>query len=243
MKDKILIIVPTRSRGQKILEFIDSWNITSPTQADLLICLDEDDAHNYTLVESEGLMIDIGPRIRMIPTLNRAALKYMKDYKYIGFAGDDHRYRTPGWDKEFIESIQANGGVGIVYGNDLLQGKTLATEVVMSSNIIQTLGYMVPPGLIHLYADNFWMDLGKRCGCLEYLPEVVIEHCHFTNGKSGVDALYEEVNSHSMFEHDRQAYELYCSTQLENDVQKITGLQHVQRIANLSNSESVADSN
>jgi hypothetical protein len=78
--------------------------------------------------------------------------------------------------------------------------------VVISSVIIRALGYMVPPGLEHLYLDDFWKRLGQDLGHLEYLPDVIIEHCHPNAGKATWDDGYERVNSPGQNAWDRAAY-------------------------------------
>jgi hypothetical protein len=64
-----------------------------------------------------------------------------------------------------------NNGVGIAYGNDLLQSEKLPTAVCMTSNIIDALDYIVPPQLQHMYADNFWKDLGICTKIIKYFPK------------------------------------------------------------------------
>ena len=57
---------------------------------------------------------------------------------------------------------------------------------------------MVPPGMIHLYFDNFWLDFGRAMGKITYLPDVIIEHMHPAVGKAVLDAGYQEVNAPEM---------------------------------------------
>jgi hypothetical protein len=225
MENKILVICPTRTRYDKIHQTIEAFIKTQTGFADLLIAMDEDDRDGYTFTdyEHEYIKIEVNPRIRMIPTVNLVANKYCNEYKYIGFIGDDHMFRTRGWDKIFLDKLEEMK-VGIVYGNDLLQGRELATAGFLTSNIVSTLGYIAIPELIHLYMDTFWMSLGRALGKLEYFEDVTIEHCHFTNGKGTKDDLYTEVNSSSMYQHDGEVYNKYCAERLESDVAKLRQL-------------------
>jgi hypothetical protein len=122
--------------------------------------------------------------------------------------GDDHMPRTVGWDAAYLEALRELG-TGLVYGNDLLQGSSLPTQVAMTTDIVRALGYMAPPDLTHLYVDNFWRDLGRSAGCLRYLPDVIVEHRHPAAGKAQWDAGYARVNNSAMYEHDATAYEQY----------------------------------
>lgn len=211
---KLLIIVPTRERVEKMEEFYEAFSSTSLI-ADLCVGLDDDDEANYP--RKEGVIYEVNPRLRMNGTLNLLAKKYADEYEYIGFLGDDHRPRTRGWDKILVEEIE---GVkhGIVYGNDLFQGQDLPTSVILNASIIRVLGYMSPPALTHLYLDNFWKDLGKNLGSLFYRDDVIIEHMHFSLGKSKADDLYMEVNDPKMFHRDRTQYQQYLQVSFQGAI-------------------------
>lgn len=141
----------------------------------------------------------------------------------IGFCGDDHRPRTHGWDKAYLDALREMG-TGIVYGNDLLQGENIPTQVAMTSDIVRALGYMAPPSLTHLYVDNFWKVLGNGADCLRYLPDVIVEHLHPVAGKAEWDEGYKRVNSRAMYERDAAAFDEWLSTSMLSDVAKVRAL-------------------
>ena len=213
---EVLLIVPTRSRPDKSLEFYDSF-IENSSITDLLYALDDDDCE-YPRID--GVMYEVNPRMGMNGTLNYVATKYADQYDYIAFMGDDHRIRTKDWDKDLVESISGFEN-GVAYGNDLLQGSKLPTAVLMDARIVRKLGYMAPPKQRHLYLDDFWKTLGTALDTLRYNPGVIIEHLHFTNGKADSDALYQEVNAPALYEKDRVAYEEYVRNDLPNDLAKL----------------------
>jgi hypothetical protein len=190
---------------------------TTSGLSDLMFALDEDDEMNYPRLDD--VLYEVNPRIRMCPTLNLVATKYAERYDALAFMGDDHKFNTVGWEEIFLKAIDENNGVGICYGNDLLQGQRLPTAVTLSSNIVRTLGYMVPPTLIHMYADNFWKELGERLKRLFYFGNIVIEHVHYSNNKSGADAQYHEVEG--FFSDDERAYNHYKSHQMGEDISKL----------------------
>jgi hypothetical protein len=212
--NKVLLIVPTRGRPTKSLEFYDEFKKNS-TITDLVFGLDDDDVE-YPRID--GVMYEVNPRAMMNGTLNLIATKYADQYEYIAFMGDDHRPRTPGWDAELVNSIK-DIKHGIAYGNDLLQGRSLPTAVLLKSSIVKTLGFMAPPAMKHLYLDNFWKDMGIELRSLFYRDDVIIEHLHPAAGKADNDSGYLEVNSSAIFEHDRLAYGNYMSTQMSNDIE------------------------
>jgi len=213
--NKVLLIVPTRSRSKASLDFYKSF-IENSSITDLMFAIDEDDADNYPRID--GVLYEVNPRMGMNGTLNYVALKYLKDYDYIVFMGDDHRIRTKDWDVTLSSSI---GNKGLAYGNDLFQKENLPTSVMISSNIISAIGYMAPPNQKHLYLDDFWLLLGKKLDAIYYHPDVIIEHMHYTLGKSEVDELYSEVNDPSMYSADQVAFSDYINNQFELDLEKI----------------------
>ncbi|CAB4149313.1 hypothetical protein UFOVP529_91 [uncultured Caudovirales phage] len=213
---RLLLIVPSRKRPKACAELLEEFLKTSE-DAEILFGLDDDDKSEFPTAVLEAA--EINPRLRMGGTLNLLANKYAEKYEYIGFMGDDHRPRTQGWDRILCDAIGDKPGVA--YGDDLLQGANLPTAVVLSSSIVQKIGYMVPPTLVHMYMDNFWRDFGDKLGNLQYRPDVIIEHLHYLAGKAINDLQYQEVNSSSVYENDRIAYGLYQAGQFDKDIKKV----------------------
>ncbi len=211
----VLVIVPTRGRPDSSVEFHKEF-LAKSMISDLMFAIDEDDADSYPRID--GVLYEINPRMGMNGTLNYVATKYADKYKYIAFMGDDHRVRTFGWDLVMAERI---GSLGVAYGNDLIQGQALPTAVLMSSNIIKAIGYMAPPKQKHMYLDNFWLDLGTKLNAIHYLEDVIIEHLHFSVGKSDMDSSYQETNDSAIYNADKVAYDEYLSTQMDIDIDKI----------------------
>lgn len=217
MQNTNLVILPTRSRPDKAAEAVELLQKNSVI-SDICVAIDDDQSELYPRLD--GVIYEVNPRLRMNGTLNLVATKYADKYKTIFFLGDDHHVRTKAWDEKLYRPIKKRG-YGLSYGDDRLQGKNLATAVMMSTNIIRILGYMAPPKLIHLYMDNFWMNLGQALQCLDYAPEAVIEHMHYLAGKSTQDAQYAEVNSDEMYKTDRETYLEYVTNDLKFDLEKL----------------------
>lgn len=211
----MLYIVPSRGRPDNIRALIEAWEATRD-EARLWVCVDDDDPTGpgyEALTLPPWVTLSSGERLRLGGTLNAWAdvAVHHDNFSVIGFMGDDHRPRTPHWDSLILETISAVGGTAVVYGNDLLQGKTLATAVAISANIIDVLGYMVPPGMTHLFLDNAWGDIGRVVGNFVYRSDVVIEHVHPVAGKAQWDDVYKEVNSGEMWDADEKAYKSWLA--------------------------------
>lgn len=208
MKD-LLTIVPTRGRPTSVPRLAQAWRDTGAhVHADLLLALDLDDPelHHYlAAVDAEGaawLTAEVyGPWQPMVTKLNTAANAHATTYPNLGFAGDDHVPRTPGWAQLYTAEL-ARLGVGIVYGDDGIWNGRLSTEWAMSSAIVLRLGRMVPARVQHLYCDNAVMELGLAAGCVTYLGNVFIEHMHPTAGKAPTDPGYAAVNSAERYRDD-----------------------------------------
>ena len=214
-----LVIVPSRHRNEQHKEFVKEFQSNS-TASDLMFVLDRDNEQVYERMPGVIYHVHDTQTRGIGEPLNSTALANSDRYKYIGFMGDDHRTRTPGWDQTMIDGSR-HSKTCVCYGDDLIQGKLLPTAVLLSANIVSTLGFMAPPVLKHLYLDEFWRDLGKALGSLFYFPEVVIEHMHHSQGKSLPDKTYSEAGDKATRRLDRDAYRKYQAEQMALDVEKL----------------------
>lgn len=221
---RIAVIMPTRSAGgvrdAAASSAAASWLQTTSGISDFYYGLDSDDACNYTLPEYAKKLVN--PRVRLVPKLNKMAEQLQDSYDYLLFIGDDHRFLTKGWEESFVSDADKLGGVAILYGNDLLQGEALPTAVLVGTAITKALGYMAPPCIQHMYADNFWKDLGTALSIIKYYPEIIIEHRHFSVNKSKVDSQYREVAA--LHRGDEKAYKKYLIEDFAADVAKVRKL-------------------
>jgi hypothetical protein len=229
-----------------VKEIVESFRETCEKDTDLTFVVDESDsskeAYSTAVRESlyVGLVDDNGwrtwerlnsvragvlmtPAVNMVDAMNKAAGYFLEHFreapKAVAFMGDDHRPRTPGWDTAYLNALQQQPG--FVYGNDLLQGRDLPTQVAISASVVRALGHMAPDVLTHLYVDDYWRTLGQQAGCLTYLPDVVVEHLHPSDGKSAWDDGYRRVNSPEMYERDASAYARYWREHGSRDVARV----------------------
>ena len=220
MSNSNLVILPSRSRPDNVERCINALKENSVI-SDFCVAIDDDQSDLYPRLD--GVIYEVNPRLRMNGTLNLVANKYADKYKTIYFLGDDHLVKTKNWDRHLAEAINIKG-YGLAYGNDLLQGKNLATAVMMSTNIIEILGFMAPPKLIHLFMDNFWMTLGLKINSLYYFDDVIIEHLHPYAGKAEMDAGYTDANSEEVGSADQKEFVRYLSEEFEDDLKKVMKL-------------------
>jgi len=212
-----LVIIPTRGRpenAERAVKYLKEHSKVS----DIVLGLDEDDEYNYPRLD--GVIYEVGPREYMIATLNKIAMKYVDDYLFFTFLGDDNIVTTEAWDVAMSLTL-AQKGYGIAYGNDMFQEDKLPTSIMITTNIVKALGFMAPPQQKHLYADNFWQALGKGLGSYYYFPTVYWEHLHFYNKKADKDIIYIEANSKERYEKDRKSFHKYMKKHYVNDVLRV----------------------
>lgn len=222
----LLFIVPSRGRPNNIAALHDAWSSTTTGVSGLLVAADADDPElpGYRDVCGErGIELTVGPRIRMVPTLNKVAVERGPHHYALGFLGDDHRFRTLGADAHYLAALRTLG-TGWVYGNDLIAGERLPTQWAQTSDIVQALGTMIPASVTHMWADNTIWDLGHALDRITYLPDVIVEHCHPLAGTAAEDDGYREVNAPDAFEADRLIYADWYEHQMPADVAKLRAL-------------------
>lgn len=209
------VIVPSRGRPQNIARLLGAWrDTTNPRFTQLTVVVDHDDpevpAYQALKDGSQGNWWDLEVQdkyCKLGPVLNAYAAEHARHYAYVGFMGDDHLPRYPLWDEQLCWVLE--GEPGVAYGNDLFQSEWLPTAVVISSNLIKSLGYFQPPQLVHLYFDDFWKLLGQSVGNLKYRGDVVIEHLHPVAGKTAWDSQYAWTTSGQLLGEDGERYQQY----------------------------------
>jgi hypothetical protein len=210
------MLCPSRERPAQVADLRKQWAKVTGQEADLLVAVDANDPQRAAY-EAGGLVQVLRAGHRWLaPILNDLAAEHAPDYEYIGFLGDDHRPVTPGW----AARLAGAAGLGVAYGNDLIQGPAAATAVVISSRLVTGLGFMVPGRIRHLCMDLFWLNLGQAF-TLAYLPDVIIEHLHPTVGKNAWDAGYSRVNAPAQFDWDWGAYREYLAEGWPADLHRL----------------------
>lgn len=226
----LVVIVPSRGRPGEIAALAMAFWDTCTAGTQLVVVIDADDPSRRSYHDAlRGMpnvpyILEQPPGNTMVTALNLGALMAAERGFAVGFMGDDHRPRTFGWDRAYLDALR-DLGTGIVYGDDGLQGENLPTQVAMTSDIVRALGWMALPGLRHLYVDNVWKALGAAADCLRYLPDVLVEHMHPFAGKAELDDSYARVNSAEIAGHDLDVYERWLgSGAAVDDVSKVLEL-------------------
>lgn len=227
----LAIITPTRGRPRQFADMVEAAEQTAAGSVMVVSCIDDDDPARAEYDESTPptptRLRYYGPRRSLSAWTNLAALNLVNapdPPRYLASLGDDHRPRTPGWDRLLIGAIEAGAGYGFGYGNDLLQGAYMPTAWVVSADVVRALGWMMLPGCAHMYVDTAVLELGKAARCITYRPDVVLEHLHPVAGKAAWDSSYRESNAPDRYAADRAAFEAWRTTRLADDAATILAL-------------------
>ncbi len=209
----LTVLVPSMGRPKNAVRLYESFRETCRADTELLIVCSNNDSQlpkYLKLLNGYGRVLQVAQGRRgMVDALNTAfSILYRELGFAVAFLGDDHRPRTVGWDEMYLETLRGLG-TGMVYGDDLLQGENIPTQIAMTTDIPKALGYMVPPEFQHLWVDVVWKDWGNDTGRIVYRGDVVVEHLHPLAGKAQSDANYDAVNSSAVATHDQLAYAAY----------------------------------
>ena len=213
----LLVIVPSRGRPDSVQRLWGRMRQTCRGDTRLLVSLDADDPAwgDYpggplyqTLWNTRGV----------VAHFNAAAAGFGRDFRFIGALGDDFLPSTDAWDTEIMEALTETP---LAYGNERFPGRVPGESVChifMRAEVVRALGYVGPPAFKHMYVDNCWAAWGQACG-ITYLDGTVLEHLHFTAGKSAHDATYDQAMSFG--DADRAAWDAYLAGGLAADIAKI----------------------
>jgi hypothetical protein len=223
----LLVIVPSRGRPENIRRLLNGVHETSKLATHVHVAADDDDPdlESYRQVMDEagspGDVLETGPRKGLAAWTNEIALRRAGEYPFLASFGDDHLPRTQHWDYYLVRAIEHMGG-GFSYPWDG-QREDVPQAVVVSSGIVQALGWMCEPSLQHYYVDNVWADLGRGAGCIRHCRAVAVDHVHPAAGKAPADKTYTEAGG--KLAADREAYQEWRRSRMTGDIAKIIALQ------------------
>jgi len=180
-------ILPSRSRPQNIQRLIGSWGKTGASTG-VELCIDFDDPcrEQYEAMNMpQSWRLVVGQRGPLSAIYN-AAYQRHKYLSWMGFIADDVVPITNGWDTKLIEAAGSDGMAVPAGGHD----PDGAPHFVLGGDLVRSMGWLSIPGLDRLYIDSAWQDIATDRGVLRRVPEVVLEHRHFSNKKARIDATY-----------------------------------------------------
>jgi hypothetical protein len=229
----VVVLVATRDRPGQALATLMSFKATS-TRPDTRIIFgldhDEPQLNAYLELLPSFVVWNAGPDSGSLTKVTNSMLGACNEGDVIGSVGDDHRFRTKGWDEAIYATAKFNPP-GVIYPNDAFQGANLATAFFAHGDVVRALGWLALPVCDHMYIDNAIMDIGRGLNSLHYLPNTIIEHLHPAAGKGIMDASYARTNSKTQMSKDELAYTEWKENGLSSDISRIREYLDGQRIS------------
>jgi hypothetical protein len=223
----LLVIVPTRGRPQNLARLLGAVHATRTAVTHVAVAVDDDDpdlaAYEIVMAEHGGAgdWLTHGPRDGLIGWTNAVALPQASEYRYLASFGDDHLPRTKGWDTALLRAIDDMGGTGISFPWDGMR-EDVPEAPVVSSDIVQALGWLLNPACQHYYGDDTLGALGRGAGCLRHCRAVWVEHVHPGAGTAPGDRTYKD--SSASIAADKAAYQTWRQHHMATDVATIRAL-------------------
>lgn len=109
------------------------------------------------------------------------------------------------WDERILHKYEMIDGPGILQVNDGITTLKL-TIPIMNRLAYAKLGYMYHPGYISMYADDDLRRTAIRHGMYYNGTDILIEHRHYTVGKSKFDRTYQLENNQKAWKHGEKLY-------------------------------------
>jgi hypothetical protein len=200
----IAILTPSRQRPGKLDRLIDSVHETASDKNSIRLYnyIDTDDPRmqQYRNNEEKNFfptVFNVYDKPQSVSkSWNVLAEKAMYESKVWGadvliMGNDDQVYLTKDWDIKLQEEIEKyDDDIYCCWFEDLINGKSHCSFPIISKKWYETLGYFTP-GIFHFgYNDTWVYDIAKRIDRCHFIPEVTVEHLHFSTGKVQMDSTY-----------------------------------------------------
>lgn len=182
----ISILCPTRGRPEMVRRMMNSVRNTQSGEVEILLYFDNDDQARYVSYPQADVIMSgegtVGQHWNKMADVARGNILMM--------GNDDFIYHTPGWNNIVEDKIVENFPDDIyVAWTDDGSGKAdkRCAVPIVSRRWVDTLGYFCPPGFKFFYNDTWISELGTLVERKLYIPEVLVEHCHFSFDKMEAD--------------------------------------------------------
>lgn len=189
-----MFFLPSRNRPERLQQALDKIIKAGASNPGLIVIDGEDEAKYANLRLPDGWSLKFLPHdMGGVARVWNWCIDNHPDLPWYGMITDDLHVQTEGWDTKLIE---AAGARGIASADDKWQARANVSEgrlhgaVVFGGDLIRTVGYWAPRGMIHNFVDDLWEQIGRSFGCWRSCMDVVTEHMHPAVGKSGLDETY-----------------------------------------------------
>ena len=189
------ILCPTRKRVKQLSRYIESIleNADKPERCTFHFLVDNDDFETIDYLDS---LIEKNYRLKyQAHPHGSVALSDMWNKIYekcddeiVMISGDDAIMRSSHWDS-IIDSVfsQVPDKICLVYGKDGIHDQKFAAQFFLHRQWIETAGYIFPKYYTADWADTWVFEVSKILQRALFVPDIFLEHMHWSVGKSEVD--------------------------------------------------------
>lgn len=153
---------------------------TVPDQVELLFYVDSTDPQLGAYQEQFPNEVTVGPEQSIGVSWNVLAAKARGSY--LRMTNDDEVFQTPGWDRLLVDAYTRTfpDGLGAIFCADGIHNGRLCAFPMFSRKVYDVWGCFCPQQFEFFYHDTAIADIFHRIERLHYVPEVLIEHQHWT---------------------------------------------------------------
>lgn len=210
----LLIKIATRGRYDRFFEALDQYyqNLSHKVSYHFVISCDIDDPVMNSekaidkLKSYPNLSFYFENNLSKIEACNKNIDLHL-DFDVLLLGSDDMIPVMKGYDEIIISSMNAYfpDTDGVLHFNDGVRGYDLNTLSIMGKKYYDRFGYIYYPEYRSFYCDDEFMQLSRFLNKAVYIDSVIIEHRHFSVGKSEIDELYIKNDKH--WNHDKNLYD------------------------------------
>jgi len=202
----LVVICPTLWRRANAERLVESWAAT-PRAADTHLALIADRVDR----SYEGMRLPAGVRIWyplgfgwLTEKTNIVARAFAGTHTAVMSTGDDSIFTDPGWDGKLLEPLEAAPGVSWPVEE---RPHPNPGSFVVSSEIVDALGWLMLPDLHHHWADHATWQLANDAGC-GHPTDARLPQLHYQQRPDiPYDATYQR--GESMARQDADAYQAW----------------------------------
>ncbi len=198
---QLVWIMPTFGRPWRCQEALSSIAVAGASRGLVIVDGDRDPLYDGLVLPDRWRIVRL-PANRGVCGVLNFVLNTRGYESWYGFISDDSVVRTEAFD---LPLIDAAGRTGFANSADGWQAHArMHGAVVFGGDLLRALGWWAPPGLVHCFVDDAWEHIGRTLGNWVHVPQVMVEHIHFWNGKASHDETYRK--AYTSFESDRAKF-------------------------------------
>jgi len=222
-------LLPTRNRIGNLRRFLTSARETAADTPGWVLVNDDELARDREAYDQAMRLAPPGWILRpVVASCYGDALRYVwddiKGMDWVGLVSDDLVPVTSKWDVQLLFGLQ---GWNFISSNDgwqadanIAQGR-MHGATVWSGNLLRSVGWLMPPGLRHIFHDDVWETLGRETGCWSVRMDIMVKHLH--EALQGVRGPTMDPTS-DLWKHDQAVFETWRDTDKNDLVGRIKAM-------------------